>query len=178
MGGWRGGGGVWDTSARGAEAVHRGTAWKISERNKASCRHSSLLPHTHNQAATSPAIPLFPLPSVSVFFLFPSSSERGQLENILCSFLAQTRDSQGPLIKDKPSSSLSASFRLSLFLPLCSVTSLHPPYISLSLSLFSHRPFLSPATLSPSFQWRLPLSQLSPEPGVSRPLGPFVMEEV
>lgn len=110
--------------------------------------HRGLLAHTRNQADTSPAIPLLSLPSVSVFIFF-SSSERGQLENILCSFSAQTRVSQGPLIKDKPSFSLSASFLLSLFLSLCSVTSLHHPYIS--VSLFSHCPFLFPAAFSHHF---------------------------
>lgn len=70
----------------------------------------------------------------------------GQLETILCSFPAQTRASQGPLIKDEPSSSLSASFLLSLS-PSLFLSAPPPIFIILSLSFFSSS---LPSNLFPS----------------------------
>lgn len=158
--------------------------WNVKCQYKDSCIHNSLLTHEHththtntrNQADTSPAIPLLSLPSVSVFFPF-SSSEWGQLENILCSFSTQTRDSQGPLIKDKPSSSLSASFLLILSFSLLRQLSSSSLHCALSLTLLPLS-FSLLSNLFPSFPSSLPLSQLSPEPAISRSLRLFVMVEV
>lgn len=127
------------------------------------CRHNSLLIWTHSQADKSPVIPslflLLPPVSVSSLFLtfpLPSlSTEQGQLKNIPCSILAQTRHSPGPLIKHKPSPSPSFAFSLSLGL----FFSLHchlAPSASHPLVL-SSLPFLLPSNLFPSVQWCFPL---------------------
>lgn len=152
-GGW--GGGACDTFT---VEVRRCTTGRL---------HTLQHVHTHTHSCkpsreSLSAIALLPL-FLSLCVCLPplllssfSSSERGQLENILCSFSAQTRDSQGPLIKDnRPPLCLPRSCFLPFFLSAPSA-----PFIILtSLPL---------STLFPSFQWRVP-----PFTALSRSLSPL-----
>lgn len=95
--------------------------------------HNNLLIYSYSQADKSPVIApaflLLPLMSVSYFShvsSFPPSlsTVQGQLENISCSFLAQTRHSPGPLIKHKLSLFQSLPFSPRSLSP-CTVTFFH-----------------------------------------------------
>lgn len=125
--------------------------------------HAHVQPRTHGSNHSSSFSPLCAclLPLLLL--------RQGQLESILCSFLAQTRRSQGPLIKDKPSSFLSVSYIPSFSL----LRHLSSSPLSLDLALFllplpSRQPLsiISPASptvtalsrpvisLPPSSRWR------------------------
>lgn len=114
----------------------------------------------------SHAFSFLPLPSVSVssfqLCLYLSlSTEQGQLENIPCAFLAQTRHSPGPLIKHIPSPFLSFSFILSLSLSLSALSPLSPS-ASYKLSLSTLQPSFFPATSFHHFNRNSLFSRLSP----------------
>lgn len=115
-------------------------------RSSAACTHGGVVVHTF-------------LLSVC---LLPLLLRQGQLESIPSSFLAQTRHSQGPLIKDKPSSSLSVSstFSLSALSPLfISIRALS--HFQLPLSLFTAASFHRSAGVSPRHS-SLPPGHLAP----------------
>lgn len=98
------------------------------------------------------SLPRFHLPSLS--------AEQGQLENIPCSFLAQTRHSPGPLIKHKPSPFQPLPFSRS-FSP-CTVTSSHLPQILSS--------FVQPLSINSTLLASLHSSRLALHPSTSFPI--------
>lgn len=124
-------------------------------------RHARTTAHAAACWCARAATSFSPL-SVCLLPLLPL--RQGQLESIPSSFLAQTRSSQGPLIKDKPSSFLCVSFISSSSL-LCHLSSspLHPSLFELPFSLHCN--------LFPSFQWRLPRHSSLP-PGHLAPSSP------
>lgn len=116
------------------------------------------------------------LPPPPSLFLPSFSTVQGQLENIPCSFLAQTRHSPGPLIKHKPSLFLSfflppSSLSLSALSPLSICLACIPPNLPLPPP-FLPQPLSIISSLFPLF------SLLSPGPLIPRPLCLFVTVEV